>query len=141
MRAAKTVIMIWIFFELTLWIRDGHGFCVLDALPFVARDGAVSRDYDWFALAALLIYLWGYLMLASKPRGQQQPTGTGFRMSILLVPATLVGLALLSQRLTCSRSFAEVVGNSEKLPDHRYLATLCAVLFAALLMIKRFRNP
>lgn|GEM_PF-3363295 len=141
MRAAKTVIMIWIFCELMLWIRDGRGFCILEALPFVERQDTLSPDYDWFALAALSIGLWGYLMLISKPRRKQQPSSTRFRTSILLVPATIIALALISQRITPSLRFAEVVASSNKPLDHAYLAVLSVLVFAVLLAIRRFRDP
>jgi hypothetical protein len=141
MRAAKTVIVIWLLCELALWIRDGRGFCVLEALPFVERQEYFSRDYEWFALAALMIGLWGYLMLPRKTGDQQQQQDpTQFRSSIVLVPLTIIGLALLSRRLTPAVSFGETVGHSGKLLEHTYLAALGVLVVGALLAIKRFRN-
>ena len=63
MRAAKTVFMIWLLCELALWIRGGQGFSVFEALPIVQRNHTISPEYDWLALAALMIGLWGYLMI------------------------------------------------------------------------------
>lgn len=140
MRAAKLVIVIWLLCELAIWIRDGRGFCVLEALPFVERSESFTADYEWFALAALGIGLWGYLMLPRSTDEQKQQDGTRFRTSIILVPATIIGLALLSRRLTPAVSFGETVGYSGKLLEHTYLAALCVLVFGVLLAIKRFRN-
>jgi len=119
MRAVKTVIAIWLLCALAIWIRDGRGFCVLDALPFVERQESFSPDYEWLVLAALMIGMWGYLMLTRQKGGQQGQDGKRFRSAILLVPATIIGLALLTQRVTPALSFAEVVGDSHKLVGNR----------------------
>ena len=140
MRAARTVFLIWLLCELAIWIRAGRGFCVLEALPFVERSDSLSPDYDWFALAALLIGLWGYLLLSRRTGGeQQQKNGTTFRTGIILVPLTVIGLAWVSRHLRPAVGFAELVG-PEKLHEHVYLAALCVLVFAVLLAIKRFRK-
>jgi hypothetical protein len=133
-----------------MWIRGGRGFCALDTLPFVERLETFSRDYDWLALAAVLIGLWGYLMLPRRPDGQRQeaqpsqgssPSRPRFRTDLILIPAAIIALALIAQRLKFAVSFADTVGNSPKLVEHIYLAVLCVIVFAVLLVLKWIRNP
>ena len=141
MRAVRTVILIWLLCGLAMWIRDGREFCVLETLPFVERPDSLAREYEWFALLAILIGLWGYLMLPpTKADDQRQQNGRRFRSGIVLVPATIIALALISQRLTPAVSFADAFVHSGRLLEHRYFAALCVVVVAVLLLIKRFRN-
>lgn len=139
MRLVKIIIFSWLLLELGLWIRGGRGFCVLDALPFVQRTESFSPQYDWLALAALLIGLWGYCMLprsAPDPSGAKSPIGPG----ILLAPVAVIVLVLVSQRVQSALPFEDVVGNSAQVLEHRYLALLCLCIFAVLLAIKALRK-
>jgi len=139
MRAAKVILLIWALLELGLWIRHGESFCIVDALPFMQRPESFSRDYDWLALAALLIGLWGYLMLPQPPL-PPTPKGKRFRAGIILVPLTIIGLALLSQRLRSTLSFSGLVNDPGRILEHRHLALLGLAVFAVVLALKALRN-
>lgn len=137
MRAAKIIVVIWLLCEVAIWIREGHGVSVLDALPFVSRSQSFSREYDALALGALLIGVFGYLSL---PRPQQQQGGRRFRTGILLVPLSIIALAMLSRRLHLTIRFSELLGDPSRLSEHQHLAVLCLAVFAVLLIVKAFRN-
>lgn len=139
MRAAKVILLIWLLCELALWIRGSHSFCILDALPFAQRPEAFAPSYEWLALAAVMIGLWGYLML---PRAESaQPLGGGrFRTGAILVPAAIIGLALLGRRFRAAVGFSDLVSDPAKDLEHRHLALLCMGVFAVLLLIKALRN-
>jgi hypothetical protein len=133
-----------------MWIRGGRGFCALDTLPFVERHENLSRDYDWLALAAVLIGLWGYLMLPRhrdgdrrepQPSPDSSPSRPRFRSNLIFVPVAIIALALIAQHLRLAMSFGDVVGYSPKLVEHIYLAVLCVIVFAVLLVLKWIRNP
>ena len=144
MRAAKVILVIWLLCELALWIRGEQGFSVIDALPFAQRPKSFSPDYEWLALGALLIGLWGYAMMRRrKPdqQAQQVPTGRPqLRTSVFLVPLSIIGLAALSRRFHSTLRFSELVGDPARLTEHRYLAVLCVVVFASVLAIAALRN-
>ena len=140
MRSAKMVLIAWLLCALALWVRGGESFCVLDGLPFVERPVPFSRDYDWLALAALLIGLWGYFIMP-RTRTNNSPQSTGnLRAGLLLVPLTILGLAMLSRGVRSSLRFEQFVNNPDQLLELRHLAVLCIVVFAALLVIKALRQ-
>jgi hypothetical protein len=154
MRAAKAIITIWLLCLLAVWIRGGRGFCILETLPFVERQEILSHDYEWPALGAVLIGLWGYLMLAhrqdsqhreiqepqspqeSQPPPRSSPSHREFRSSVLLIPATIIALALITPRLKLATNFVDTVGRSPKVMEHTYLALLCVAVFTGVLVIK-----
>jgi hypothetical protein len=160
MRAARVIVMLWLLWLLAMWIREGRDFCVLETLPFVERQQTLSHDYESLALAAVLIGLWGCLMLAHRQNSQRReiqepqeaqeppkseklpnpqqssPPRPEFRSSVLLVPTTIITLALITPRLKLAASFADTVGRSPKVMEHTYLALLCVAVFAAVLVIK-----
>ncbi len=138
MRTLRIVVGIWLLCMLALWIRDGRGFCVLDALPFVERNESFSSDYEWLALAALGIGLWGCLTLARRMRGRRNRQGSRFRSEIILVPAAIIAMALITMRVTPALSFVEVIGHSPRQLEHVYLAVLCVGVFAVVLAMKWF---
>ncbi len=138
MRAAKIVLVVWLLCELGLWIREGLRFSVLDALPFAQRSQYFSPDYEWLALGALLIGLWGYAMIPRSAAKQQ--AGSRLRAEILLVPLTIIGLAALSRRYVSTLHFADIVGDPARLTEDRHLSVLCVCVFATLLAVKVFRN-
>lgn len=142
MRVAKIVLVVWLFCELGLWIREGLGFSLLDTLPFVQRSQPLSAGYDRLALAAIMIGLWGYAMMPKPQPGQQQQQQQGgrFRSGIFLVPLTIIALAALSQRLHSTLRFGDLVGYSRLDLEHRHLALLSLCVFAVLLAIKTLRN-
>ncbi|MBP7935820.1 MAG: hypothetical protein KA354_14325 [Phycisphaerae bacterium] len=138
MRAAKIVFLIWLLCELGLWVRGGQGFCVMDTLPFVQRPQSLSPHYEWLAAGAILIGLWGFLMLP-RPQAAAQQTRR-FRSELFLVPATIIALALVSERLHTTLSLTDLTGDPNRAIEHRHLAILCLCVYAALLAIKALRN-
>lgn len=140
MRVVRVVIVAWLLCMLALWIRGGRGFCVLDALPLVQRGEPFSREYEGQALAALLIGAWGCWMLSRKHPVQRPPERRRFRSGILMVPAAIIALALITPRVRPALSFDDAVGHTPKLLEHTYLAVLCVVVYAVVLAVKWFRN-
>ncbi len=139
MRAARIVFIAWLLCMAALLVRGGEGFCALDGLPFVERPVAFARDYEWLALAALLIGLWGYFMMPQAQSKTSPPPG-GLRTGLLLVPLTILGLALLSRRVRLALRFEQMVDDPGQLLAMRHLAVLCVVVFGILLVIKALRG-
>ena len=140
MKIAKTILIIWLFAELMLWIRGGQGFSILETLPFVVRREGLSPDYERLALAALLIGLWGFLMVAVRTTGGPPRNPSRFRTELLWVPATIICMALFSRRVHSALSFADLLNDPERLMDHRHLALLSAGVFGILLIWIAFRK-
>lgn len=141
MRAAKAVLVIWMLCAIALWVRSGQNFSVLDTLPFVERRVALPPDYDWFALAVLATGLWGLVVLTREPSPAVNPPAKKVPIVVvLLVPVTIVGLALLTARVTLAVSFADLVGHPDNLLKYQYLAILTLLVIAGLLAVKWFRS-
>ncbi|MCB9852828.1 MAG: hypothetical protein H6819_07010 [Phycisphaerales bacterium] len=141
MRALKIGFAFFLLGALALWIRDGRGFCVLDALPYVERSDRLSSDYDILALAAIAIGAWGCFMIARNRPPETLPQKPGFRREVILVPLGLFFVAAIAQRLKPALSFADVTGPSPKHLDHVYLAVLCTAIYAVVLAVLWFRRP
>lgn len=141
MRALKIGFAFFLLGTLALWIRDGRGFCVLDALPYVERSDRLSGDYDVLAIAAVAIGAWGCFMIARRRPPETPPPRPGFRREIILIPVGIFVLAAIAQRVTPAVTFAEVTGPSPKHLDHVYLAVLCTAIYAVVLAMLWFRRP
>lgn len=140
MRAAKVVIVIWLLSSIALWIRSGQDFSVLDTLPFVERRVTLPADYDWAALMVLATGVWGGAVLLQRPAPNPatQPK-TISTAALILVPAAVVGLAMLTSRVVVAVTFADVVGHPNDLLKFQCLAILGLLIIAVLLTIKWFR--
>ncbi len=141
MRSLKIVFGFFLLGALALWIRDGRGFCVLEALPYVERTERLSSDYEMLAVAALMIGGWGCIMLARRKPPEPTPPRPGFRSEVILVPAFIVALAVIAKQVTPAVSFADVAGHTPRILDHIYLAVLCTAVYAVVLAMKWFRRP
>ncbi len=149
MRAFKIVVLIWLAAQLSLWIRGQEQISLLETLPFVQRRAHLSPEYDWLALGALLIGLWGYLMLrrqlplippaVARPPQQTQQPGQ-FRAGLVLVPVAIIFLTLLSRRLALAVRFEDLVGVTPHTLANRHLAMLSVCVFTVLLAIKTLRD-
>lgn len=144
MRAVKAIVLIWLVCGLAMWIRGGNSFCILDALPFAKRQEDLSPHYEWLALAAVLIGIWGCLTLAQRqppaPAVTPSTAGPTFRAGLLLVPAAIIIFALLSRRLSLRVRFEDLFSLWELTLEHRYLAVLCLGVFATVLIYRRYRG-
>ncbi len=68
MRIVKIVVCAWIVLSLMNWARGGSSFSILEALPFVQRQDSLSANYEWAAVAMLLLLAWGYAKLNERKR-------------------------------------------------------------------------
>ena len=80
-------------------------------------------------------------MLARGMRGQPAVGRSRFRAEIILVPAALVAMALITRRVRPAPSFGDVIGRDPRQLEHTYLAMLCVIVFAVVLAMRWFRRP
>jgi hypothetical protein len=141
-RAVWVIVVVWLLCSLALWVRDGRSFSILETLPFVQRSAPLSSTYEWLALAILAAGLWSGLMLTRERPVSTNPVRNKPPVLILvLLPATIVGLALLTARITPAVRFADVVGHRGDLLAHQYLTVLALLVIGVLLAIKWLRSP
>ena len=125
---------------LALWIRGGADYSILETLPFVERRVALPPDYDWAALAVLVAGIWSLTMIHRTPAGRTPgPARTAPVIALVLVPAVVVVLATLTERVTLAVRFADVVGQPRDPLKHRCLATLALGVIALLLATRWWR--
>ena len=66
MKWFKVAVCIWMIGALLIWVRGPESFPLLDTLPFVDRSRHLGRDYDWAAVALILLGVWGLMRLKEK---------------------------------------------------------------------------
>jgi len=142
MRAARTIIGIWLLASLAIWIRGGLEFSILHTLPFVKRPHLLSPHYEVMASIALAMGAWGLWILALRPKAAGAPAPSGrFRGELIVVPTTVIVAAWITARVTPAMEFNELIRPSPFPVENAYLAVLgvgvLSVVLAARWLMKR----
>ncbi len=150
MKTVKTLIVLSIAAQLSTWIRGDEPIALLDTLPFVQRRAVLGSDYELLATGALLMGLWGILVLRQRPSTMPPapasapstaPAPRQFRASLVLIPLTILVLTYLGRTIALAVRFEEVVGLTPHTLANRHLGLLCVAVLSIVVIYRILRTP